>query len=189
MVCCNIELVSPHALRVIAITTMMTTIALAQCTNAWATGDAFPGVRGQVYAMTPFDPDGAGPTPMRVAMGGYVTLAGSVQANNIAAWDPAAGTWSTMGVGLDGYPRCMTATATGGLVVGGEFLQAGGLVANGIALWDGVNWSTMGSGMSGAFVSSTPAATSPLRVGLRPTALPIGTALSGHPWGRAWTTG
>ena len=33
------------------------------------------------------------------------------------------------------------------LVVGGDFTLAGGIVANHIAVWDGVNWSPLGSGL------------------------------------------
>jgi hypothetical protein len=40
------------------------------------------------------------------------------------------------------------------LYVGGEFTTAGGLVANGIAKWNGSDWSTLGSGMQGGFWSS-----------------------------------
>ena len=33
--------------------------------------------------------------------------------------------------------------------VGGGFSQAGGAIANGVAVWDGSSWATLGSGMDG----------------------------------------
>ncbi|MCX6833791.1 MAG: hypothetical protein NTW07_01430, partial [candidate division Zixibacteria bacterium] len=44
----------------------------------------------------------------------------------------------------------------GQLVVGGYFQAAGGVVANGIAAWDGASWSPLGTGMSGGTSYNTP---------------------------------
>ena len=41
----------------------------------------------------------------------------------------------------------------GELIVGGSFVETGGVPANSIARWDGSNWHAMGSGMNGAVVA------------------------------------
>jgi hypothetical protein len=38
---------------------------------------------------------------------------------------------------------------SGKLYAGGYFFTAGGVIANGIAVWDGSSWSALGSGMGG----------------------------------------
>ena len=65
--------------------------ASAQCTMPWLPGAALPGVDGPVAAMTPWDPDGPGPLPAVLAVGGTFAVAGSTPANRVAAWDPVAG--------------------------------------------------------------------------------------------------
>ena len=50
----------------------------------------------------------------------------------------------------DNSVRCLATLATGQLVAGGAFLQAGGVTCNRIALWNGVTWSAMANGMNGA---------------------------------------
>ncbi|MBU6400586.1 MAG: hypothetical protein KGS61_09725, partial [Verrucomicrobia bacterium] len=95
--------------------------------------------------------------------GGWFTSAGGIVANNIAMWDGS--TWNGLGSGISGVsqgkgdggilppplaPYVSTLAVSGGnLYVGGLFTRAGGVVANGIAKWDGNNWSALGSGMNG----------------------------------------
>jgi trimeric autotransporter adhesin len=88
---------------------------------------------------------------------GDFTTAGNVLANHIARWDGSA--WNALpgpsGVGLSGPGRALLVVEEAGapvLYVGGSFGTAGGLVANGIARWDGSSWSTLagpaGTGLS-----------------------------------------
>src|SRR5262249_38773986 len=71
-------------------------------------------------------------------------------------WDGA--TWSALGSGLSLVPGTAFVLALGAfddgsgpaLYVGGEFTAAGGVVATGIAKWDGTGWSALGSGLAGA---------------------------------------
>src|SRR5262245_24424056 len=74
----------------------------AQCANQWLPGSGLPGPNGPVTALTRWDPDGPGPAPEQLVLGGSFLLAGTVAASHIAAWDPAADTWSALGSGLNG---------------------------------------------------------------------------------------
>ncbi|MHC4870203.1 MAG: hypothetical protein ACYTE2_11140 [Planctomycetota bacterium] len=59
--------------------------------------------------------------------------------NNIAAWDPATSTWSSLGTGsANGVNGQVDALAAldGTLYVGGWFTTAGGATANHVAVWD-----------------------------------------------------
>ncbi len=97
-----------------------------------------------VYALTL---DGSG----NLYAGGEFTTAGGVSANRIAMWDGT--NWSALGSGMSGMisPRvyALTLDGSGNLYAGGEFTTAGGVSANGIAMWDGSRWSALGSGMGG----------------------------------------
>ena len=99
--------------------------------------------------MTVWDPDGPGPLPPVVVVGGSFTVAGSVVANNIAAWNPATGQWSALGVGTNSTVRALSILPSGELVVGGEFTAAGSVIAQHVALWNGARWSRLGAGFAG----------------------------------------
>lgn len=84
--------------------------------------------------------------------GGYFTTAGTVtNVGYIAKWTPASGTWSALGLGLDGFVNTFALGNLSTLWVGGFFTTAGGEPANSIAVWPiggGGSWSTLGSGMN-----------------------------------------
>jgi hypothetical protein len=74
---------------------LFTLTAAAQCPDHWLPGQGIPGqgipgLNGTVYAITTWDPDGPGPQPKLLVVGGSFTVAGDVQAANIAAWDGSA---------------------------------------------------------------------------------------------------
>ncbi len=80
--------------------------------------------------------------------GGDFTLAGTVSANNIARWDGS--NWYALGSGLvDGFyrtsPRAL-AMYGGNLYAAGDFTMAGGVLANHVAKWNGINWEALSSG-------------------------------------------
>jgi hypothetical protein len=118
----------------------------AQCPDHWLPGQGLPGVNGYVYAMTTWDPDGPGPQPELLVVGGFFGVAGEVLAANIAAWDGVA--WHPLGSGMNGSVEALT-VHEGQLIAGGEFTTAGGVAANYIARWDGTEWHPLGSGMGG----------------------------------------
>lgn len=113
----------------------------------WISMGGIPGVNGPVYVATV---DDAG----NVYIGGNFTVAGDVVANRVAKWNGSS--WSALGSGIEGvgpggsnpYINAL-AFADGNLYVGGYFTNAGGILANRIAKWDGNSWSALGSGMNG----------------------------------------
>ena len=82
-------------------------------------------------------------------MGGFFTVAGGGPFNYLARWDGTA--WNPVGTGatggLYGDVSALLATASGDLYVGGGFTQAGGAVANNVALWSGTAWSALNTGV------------------------------------------
>lgn len=82
-----------------------------------------------------------------IYVGGRFTMAGDIEANNIAYWD---GEWHAVGDGVGGSDSSIVSSLLStaeGVVVGGEFNNVG----NNIALWDGANWiqNYFGDGMNG----------------------------------------
>jgi len=87
-----------------------------------------------------------------VYVGGEFTTAGGVAASGIARWDGSS--WSSLGAGLSGSrdalrPVAVYAIAVRGreVYVGGRFVTAGGVSANGIARWDGQRFVSLGGGV------------------------------------------
>jgi hypothetical protein len=80
--------------------------------------------------------------------GGQFLQAGSTQAKYIAAWDVDAGTWRTLGTGVNGKVRTVATNGTD-LYVGGVFSVAGNYNAYNVARWDGTQWTRLGSGTNG----------------------------------------
>ena len=92
-----------------------------------------------------------------LVVGGDFTHAGSSLANHVARWNGQA--WSPLGSGVSGatyqqpFVQCVATRPNGDLVIGGNFLVAGGVTCNGIARWNGSTWSAMGSGITGSFAA------------------------------------
>ncbi|HOW73868.1 MAG TPA: PHB depolymerase family esterase, partial [Phycisphaerae bacterium] len=133
----------------VVVVAVLSARSYAQCSGHWLPGEGIPGVYGEVYASTVWDPDGGGPQPALLVVGGRFNTAGQVSANNIAAWDGAA--WQPLGSGLGGeYPEVRAlAVYQDQLIAAGHFTTAGGASANHIARWDGTQWQPLGSGISG----------------------------------------
>src|ERR1051326_1317445 len=79
----------------------VTVPAAAQCSGQWLPGDSVPGVGDTIRAMVMGAPDGPGPKPPLLVVGGVFTFAGNTACNHIAAWDPATSKWSALGSGLN----------------------------------------------------------------------------------------
>ena len=93
-----------------------------------------------------------------VAVGAF-TIAGGVPANGVARWNGTA--WSALGAGITGsvsgpgpQGEAAVVLSNSDLVVGGNFTQAGGVPAPGVARWDGTSWSAFGGGVTGSGYSS-----------------------------------
>jgi hypothetical protein len=133
-------------------------LSSAQCDD-WRAGPLvdIPGVNGRVFCFTTWDPDGAGPLPPQLVVGGNFTTAGGTVVNGIARWDGAA--WQPFGAGMTRastfggevgalivLPASFGAMA-GQLVAGGYFDTAGGVAASSIARWTGSAWVPFGAGV------------------------------------------
>lgn len=130
----------------------------AQCDARWHQGEgqSFPGVfssAGSVSAraMTSWDPDGVGPLPPMLVLGGFFDFAGNVPVANIAAWDGTD--WHPLGTGIQatsaGASVTCVGTYRGHLIAAGNFTSAGNALASRIAKWDGNSWQALGSGVNG----------------------------------------
>jgi len=87
-----------------------------------------------------------------VYVGGEFTTAGGVEAKAIARWDGRA--WSALGTGMAGSRDAVRPTAVYALAVrgkdvfvGGRFITAGGVEANGVARWDGTRFTALAGGV------------------------------------------
>ena len=115
------------------------------CMPSWLpTFGPAPGVTGAIAVTAVFD-DGSGPA---LYVGGSFTMAGIVQARNIAKWDGSS--WSALGSGTGGVVTSLAVFDDGSgpaLYAAGTFGSAGGGSANRIAKWDGTSWSALGLGV------------------------------------------
>src|SRR5439155_3920885 len=110
---------------------MLPVRALAQCDD-WRAGPLFDiaGVNGHVFAVAMWDPDGAGPLPAQLVIGGDFTTAGGTVVNCIARWDGSA--WQPFGTGMaSSQPPGVDVTALAVLPVSFGSM-AGQLVAGGL---------------------------------------------------------
>ena len=112
--------------------------AIAQCSPGWLPGNELPGIDGKIAAATEWDPDGDGPQPPVLVVGGEFSLAGGKAASNIAIWDGVA--WHALG---DGRPeRVLTLAVYRGELIAGIYQHAGTVNT---ARWDGSAWQPMGT--------------------------------------------
>jgi len=85
-----------------------------------------------------------------VYAGGLFITASGTTVNSIGKWNGSV--WSALGTGLSGltknYCNAIAIDTTNNVYVGGNFISAGGTVANYIAKWDGSTWSALGSGLN-----------------------------------------
>jgi hypothetical protein len=95
----------------------------------------------RVTALAAHD-DGGGPA---LYAGGTFASANGVPATNVARWDPALGTWSAVGAGLDNSVYALASHAG----PSGPSLWAGGLFAQNLSVFDGSTWSVPAGGANG----------------------------------------
>ncbi|MCR9243938.1 MAG: hypothetical protein NXI31_02825 [bacterium] len=125
----------------------LTTSVSAQCQPSWNNlAQLGFGVSGQVRALLPWDPDGAGPQQEVIVVAGGFQEAGGIPAANVALYDPVSGAWAPLGAGTDNTINALAVDGNGDLLVGGAFLNAGGVTSNGIARWNGTAWQPIGVG-------------------------------------------
>ena len=118
------------------------------------------GVDGGIYALAVVD-DGSSSGPALYVGGGF-SIAGGVNANNIAKWDGS--TWSPLGGGLGSdfdFVLALTAlregSGTGSVLCAGGYFRSTFVIAGeivtlvNVAKWDGLSWSPLGSGLGDSF--------------------------------------
>ncbi len=112
----------------------------AQCTPGWVAGFGGTGLNGTVRTAANWDPDGPGPEPTVLVVGGEFTQAGGQPATRLAKWDGLA--WTTLGldrgtiVALWPYP-------SGELLAGAALTpEYGSFTA--VQRWDGSSWERVG---------------------------------------------
>ncbi len=133
-------------------TTLASGPAMGQCAFDWRPGEAVCGTDGKVWASTVWDPDGLGPQPPLLVVGGSFSVTGDIFANHIATWNGAS--WGTLGSGMNGATVYALAVYDGELIAAGDFTIAGGVSANGIARWNGTSWQPLGTGIGGGIVKA-----------------------------------
>ena len=66
--------------------------------------------------------------------------------------------WGQLGPGINGFPFALATSPDDTLYAGGNFTNAGGVLANRIASWNGTSWSALGGGANGQVQALAPAA-------------------------------
>ena len=127
-----------------------------QITYLWMSVSPFI---NELRAIAVFDPDGPGPLPEELVIGGSFDSVNGVPANYIARWDGTI--WSTLGTGMNNNVLALKVYDEDGpgpnparLFAAGEFTTAGGITARGIARWNGTSWSVVGAAGSSAYVNA-----------------------------------
>jgi len=118
------------------------------------------GMNGTARALATWDPDGDGPQTPHLIAGGSFTSAGGEAVSNVAPWDGTA--WQSFGGGVNGDVHALmswdpdeSASTPAELVVGGQFVTAGGVTVNRIARWNGSSWQPFGTGMDNLVLAIT----------------------------------
>ncbi len=148
----------PRSLRAIVLALAVSPAALTYpvlaggtpvtCTFDWLPGEGHPGVTGDlpVWALTAWDPDGAGAEPEVLVAGGGFEGAGGVATFGIALWNGTQ--WQTLGGGGMNNQVFAVAVYNGDVIAAGDFTTVSGASANRIARWDGNTWQPLGSGLN-----------------------------------------
>jgi len=136
------------ALAVVASLAKSVNMCIAQCEWRLGPDHAAPGLPGQVNALTLWDPDGVGPSPLLLVAGGEnITSAGLEPASNLAAYDGAQ--WAPLGAGVSGGAVHAMTLFNNQLIVAGTFTSAGGTPASRIVSYNGSVFSPMDAGFDG----------------------------------------
>ena len=117
---------------------------VAQCSTSWTSGGPQPELSGSARCTTSWDPDGAGPLPPQLVVGGDSLVGGTTAHQQVMTFDGSQ--WQALGPGPEtgagfGVVRKLI-TWNGQLVAGGSFASIGN-----IAMWNGSAWVPLGPGL------------------------------------------
>lgn len=118
----------------------------AQSCGDWNAPEPVEGFDGEIRALRSWDPDGAGPRPAELLVGGRFGAVGGTMCRGLALWNGER--WTDVGGSTDGAVSAIEAYA-GGVAVGGAFRSVGGVAARNVAWWDGTGWRALGAGRTG----------------------------------------
>ncbi len=125
----------------------------AQC-EGLVPGHAWPGIGGgsfniAVRAMTDWDPDGSGPEPSLLVMGGPFLTGGGASSPLVTTWNGSE--WKSLGLGAPNSQNSVGVKAltvwNGDLIAAGSFLLPDSF--RGIARRSGGTWYPLGTGTTG----------------------------------------
>ena len=111
-------------------------LAQPQCSFAIAPGDALAGANGPVRVCKPWDPDGPGPAPRHIVVGGEFRVAGNVSSPFLAAYEPGARQWVGFNPSLPGSCAAVATGPNGRLVAYASPI--------GVFEWTGSTWQQLG---------------------------------------------
>src|SRR5262245_49946598 len=142
---CQMQKCAFHSGIAILLSIALTTSAAAQCAD-WRARPTLEnsGHIGRVNNLKVWDPDGHGPQPSVLVVGGVFQHAGGatgIEANHIATWDGAA--WQALGGGTNAGVSALE-TFNGQLIAGGDVSSP----ANRVARWNGSSWQALGAGLN-----------------------------------------
>ncbi|MCA8948385.1 MAG: delta-60 repeat domain-containing protein, partial [Planctomycetes bacterium] len=128
----------------------------SQCATTWQAGDAVPGASDFVTAVALHDPDGPGPAPPILLVGGKFEVAGDAVVHGLAAYDPGTGRWSQFAGDVEGPGGIydLLSLPNGELVAAGAFHTIGGVLAFNVARYDGTAWHQLGPNQTTGHVSA-----------------------------------
>lgn len=122
------------------------TPSAGQCEPQWMPGDSAPrffGSGSPLFASTLWDPDGPGPSPQLLVVGGTVT-GGPDGSATLGVYNPVTRKWSTLGNGLLEQVKALAVLPDGRLIAGGVNGFLPGHPKSIVALWDGTAWQSLG---------------------------------------------
>jgi trimeric autotransporter adhesin len=116
------------------------------CGPQWiaAGGSGVRGCSHIVYAATSWDPDGSGPAPPALVIGGAFSNVANLQGARIAKLDGTG--WQALGNTVQGNVQTL-AVYNGSLIAGTIFSSSIGPSSQSIARWTGSAWASMGNGL------------------------------------------
>jgi hypothetical protein len=110
--------------------------------GAWS---AMPGVTGYVWAIAQH------PITKEIYICGTgLDMGGDPDADYLAKWDVATGTWVSVIAGINNTVYVLTFDPAGNLYIGGDFTDLGDANGDRIVMFDGTNLHSLGTGLNGS---------------------------------------
>jgi len=127
-----------------AAVTLSPTTAQSPCSNLVLPGFVQPDSApvGVYYALTTVDPDGAGPLPENLVVGGYVGT------DHVRMFDASTSEWVAMGAGINRLVRLLVTMPNGDVIAGAEGSVGGNGVVD-LRRWNGTTWTSINTSIAG----------------------------------------